>query len=258
MSSSPDELPQLWLRPSSGEILGALQTLQVSPPVWNFKRRRSDILRDQDAAASVRRGATMYLSSIIKSDLAWIGDDDTRDEIWTEASKRMSERCGRAAMGEITRRWPFEVEGTPSFELVIREPPITGDCLGFKTWGSSYLLAFHLPRLASTSLFGMFDESLGQPRPQVLELGSGTGLLGMAAAALWRAPVCLSDLPDIVSNLRANLAANRSLVESFGGSLDAGALTWGGSEEDVDQERFGKKNQFKVRDATALCLRYSF
>jgi hypothetical protein len=30
--------------------------------------------------------------------LAWLGDDDEREVIWEEASKRMSERCGRTGM----------------------------------------------------------------------------------------------------------------------------------------------------------------
>lgn len=152
-------------------------------------------------------------------------------------------------MGEITRRWPFGREDvtSPSFELTIREPPLTGDSLGLKTWGSSYVLAQHLPRLGSTSLFRLFDESLGQPRPPVLELGSGTGLLGLAAAALWRVHVVLSDLPEIMPNLRHNVETNRAVVESTGGSLDCGALTWGGSEDEIDQDLFDKENQFKVR-----------
>lgn len=247
MSPSPEDLPQMWQRPPPEVVLAALRGLQVTPPVWNYKRRRSEILQDQEAAAHAHREVSAYLSSVIKSGLVWVDDDDAREEIWSEASRRMSERCGRAAMGEITRRWPFEIEGTPSFELAIREPPITGGSLGLKTWGSSYLLAHHLPRLAATTLFGIFDESLGQVRPRVLELGSGTGLLGLAAAALWRAPVYLSDLPDIVPNLSVNAEANRSAIESFGGSLAIGALTWGGSEDEIDQELFGEKNQFKVK-----------
>ncbi|OLN84382.1 Protein-lysine N-methyltransferase EFM2-like protein 1 [Colletotrichum chlorophyti] len=252
MLREPKDFPQMWQKPSSDDLLSTLKQLELSPPVWSHKRRRSEIVdelvQEHENTAYFRREVSMYLTSVVKSSLSWIEDDDEKEAIWEQASRRLTERCGRTAMGEITRRWPFrEDDLTPTFELNIREPPLTGDSLGLKTWGSSYVLAQHLPIIGSTSLFHLFDESLGQPRPPVLELGSGTGLLGLAAAALWKVHVILSDLPDIMSNLRHNVEANRETVENLSGSLDAGALTWGGSgEEEVDQDLFAKQNQFKV------------
>jgi hypothetical protein len=246
MEANPADYPQMWQKPAYEELLACLESLKILAPVWNPKQRQSDILQAQEASSLYRREISIYLSSIIKSGLGWIEDDDQKEMLWTEASRRMSERCGRTAMGEITRRWPFEAEDSSPFELVIREPPITGDNLGFKTWSSSYVLALHLPRLANTSLFRLFDESLGHSKPRILELGSGTGLLGLAAAAFWQVHVTLTDLPEIVPNLTANADDNRELLESRGASANTGILTWGGSEDEVDQELFGTKNQFKV------------
>ncbi|KAH6900259.1 putative methyltransferase-domain-containing protein [Thelonectria olida] len=249
MPLAVEDFPQMWERPSYAQLVEILESLELSAPIWGHKGRREDILVEQESLASQRKaGVTRYLANIIKSPLAWIEDDDEKENLWTLASKRTSERCGRTAMGEILRRWPFESETATAepFELIIKEPALTGDSLGFKTWGSSYVLSEHLPKLAETCLFRLFDETLGQPRPDVLELGSGTGLLGLAAAAFWKVPVALSDLPNIVPNLRENVAKNASLVEARGGSLSVGPLTWGGSEDEIDQDLFGEPYQFKI------------
>ena len=65
-----------------------------------------------------------------------IRDDDEKEAIWEEASRRLSERCGRAGMGEITRRWPFTGAAYPDFELNV---PSTG-CLkrDFTPWIMNY------------------------------------------------------------------------------------------------------------------------
>lgn len=149
-------------------------------------------------------------------------------------------------MGEITRRWPFEGEGYAPFDLVVREPPLTGDNLGLKTWGSSYVLAQMLDTIGETSLSHLLGQKDGQPKPPVLELGSGTGLLGLAAAAVWQTRVILSDLPDIMPNLSHNAEANRAVIHERGGSVEAGPLTWGGEEDEIDPFLFKSNNTFKI------------
>lgn len=150
------------------------------------------------------------------------------------------------AMGEITRRWPFEGESYTPFNLIVREPPLTGDNLGLKTWGSSYVLAQMLHTIGETSLSHLLGPESGLARPTVLELGSGTGLLGLAAAPIWKTRVLLSDLPEIMPNLRHNAETNRTTIQELGGSVEAGALTWGGEEDEIDPVLFNKKNTFKV------------
>lgn len=149
-------------------------------------------------------------------------------------------------MGEITRRWPLEGEGYASFDLLVREPPLTGDNLGLKTWGSSYVLAQMLNTIGETLLSHLLKCKNGQPRPNVLELGSGTGLLGLAAAVIWQTNVILSDLPEIVPNLSHNVETNQSMIQERGGSVEAGALTWGGDEDEIDPALFATKNSFPI------------
>ena len=268
-SLEDDELPHLWQKPAYDVLLASLKKLHVEPRVWNAQVPRADILKEQAASAHDRREIVSFLSTVIKSSLAWLGSDDEREVVWDEASKRMSERCGRtgmltwrkgnwlenrveltaaSAMGEITRRWPFENHGYGAFSLAIREPPLTGDSLGLKTWGSSYALAQLLHEFTAGPLAHLFAPGAISTPDEVLELGSGTGLLGLAAACIWKTSVVLTDLPAITPNLAHNAFLNQEVVERRGGRVEVAPLTWGGGEDDTD-ERFRELNRYQVREA---------
>lgn len=96
MAVSAFDLPQVWQKPAAADLLEALESLRVDPPVWNLKISRAEILKEQDTTVHHRREIAAYLSAIIKSELAWVDDEEDREAIWTEASKRFSERCGRS------------------------------------------------------------------------------------------------------------------------------------------------------------------
>ncbi|KAI1179094.1 putative methyltransferase-domain-containing protein [Nemania sp. FL0916] len=239
---SPHDFPQVWQRPSFGELLTCLKQLHIEPPIWNAAALRGGaLLEDQETTARSRRDVIAYLASIVSNSLQWIEDDDQKEAIWEEASRCLSQRCGRAGMGAMTRKWPFPNNDDP-FELVVREPPITGDSLGHKTWGSSFLMAQLLDSLKSGPLAHLLSSDR-QEIPTVLELGSGTGLLGIAAAAIWQVGVVLSDLPDIMPNLDYNIEQNRSTVEQLGGGLSSGALVWGAQD---NATRFSHEDRFSI------------
>jgi predicted nicotinamide N-methyase len=92
-------------------------------------------------------------------------------------------------------------------EITLHEPALTADNLGLKTWASSYLLAKRLSLLGLPAL----GEHNGEGGSRVLELGAGTGLVGLAAAKIFGARTVLTDLPEIVGNLERNVRANSHL-----------------------------------------------
>ena len=219
------DLPQLYQKPTPDVLLNALNLLSAEPS--NFQGSISSPLMKQQRVAEA--GVPRYLTSVIASSLAWIDDDQVKEAIWSAASSRLSERSGRNAMPSMTRTFAVD----KGLNFTIHEPSLTEDNLGLKTWTSSLLLARRLAELA---------RYLPEPCPPVLELGAGTGLVGMAAAAVWSARVMLTDLPEILPNLRKNLELNADLIQLNKGAVDARVLDWN-DETDVPRQR---EEGFKV------------
>lgn len=65
------------------------------------------MLKHQDTAVQDPREIAAYLSTIIKSPLSWLEDED-REAIWDEASRRFSERCGRSGTSDDLPRFTGE------------------------------------------------------------------------------------------------------------------------------------------------------
>lgn len=120
-------------------------------------------------------------------------------------------------MGALTRKFRIPTR-SGSFELSIHEPALTGDDLGLKTWAASYMLAKKLHTFD-------FLQSSASHKIQVLELGSGTGLVGMAMAGLG-ACVVLTDMLSIHENLSRNARNNLEVVQQNNGSICTGVLDW--------------------------------
>ncbi|KAL8987002.1 MAG: hypothetical protein Q9169_008734, partial [Polycauliona sp. 2 TL-2023] len=69
---------------------------------------------------------------------------------------------------------------------------------------------------------------------QVIELGAGTGLVGLAVAAMFDVHVHLTDLPAIVPNLLANTTANSSNTTK--GCASVGELDWSNATDHGTEE----------------------
>ena len=140
-------------------------------------------------------------------------EEDARDLVWSAASARLSERSGRSAAPAMTRSFVVNEELT----IQLHEPTLTEDNLGLKTWTAALLLSRRLQDCR-----GYLADDLDG----VLELGAGTGLVGIAAACIWKTKGLLTDLPQIIPNLQQNLELNREVVSAHGGTVDARALDW--------------------------------
>lgn len=209
------DLPQLYQKPSAEVLLAVLDDLASAPPSWDAvpeKLQKRRIAED---------GVPTYLTKIVSSPLIWIEDDAIKEKIWESASERLSERSGRTGRGDLTRSFkiPLDEWSNDILSISLHEPALQADNLGLKTWASSYLLAKRLSALRQ-SLPPLNADNC------ILELGSGTGLVGLAAAAVFESHVLLTDLPEIVHNLERNAASNADAIAAYNGSAEAYVLDW--------------------------------
>ncbi|XP_062001007.1 uncharacterized protein LOC133718203 [Rosa rugosa] len=130
----------------------------------------------------------------------------------------------------------------PSIEstIVTRQLPSQG--LSFQLWPAATTLLTLLDdhrRDPTTSPLGPTLSALDSGRRlKILELGSGTGLVGIAAAATLGACVTVTDLPHVVDNLKFNAELNAAVLGGSGGSVRVAALRWGEAE---DAEAIGRE-----------------
>lgn len=119
--------------------------------------------------------------------------------------------------------------------LLIRLLPSQG--LSFQLWPAATTLVSLLDLYRTDPTQGplapILSDGADHRRLNILELGSGTGLVGLAAAAILGANVTLTDLPHVIPNLQFNADANASLLALQGGTAHVAPLRWG-EADDVD------------------------
>ncbi|XP_030529356.1 protein N-lysine methyltransferase METTL21D [Rhodamnia argentea] len=122
--------------------------------------------------------------------------------------------------------------------IAIRQLPSQG--LSFQLWPAATTLLNLLDSHISDPAAGPLSPILadrrcpGQRRLSILELGSGTGLVGIAAAVALGADVTVTDLPHVVPNLQFSVDANAAALAAGsggGGAVRVAALRWGKAED---------------------------
>ncbi|KAJ5099967.1 hypothetical protein N7532_006968 [Penicillium argentinense] len=222
------DLPQIYKKPSGTELLKALALLTLQPRTFGTS---ADVVK---GPAVQPAGVTRYLTSIISSPLSWLDTEELREAVWDAASARLSERSGRTAMPAMSRIFNIPTSSGEDYTLTLHEPSLTSDNLGMKTWVSSYLLSRRLhkllespPELVPSGSTEPSTANTGKPL-RALELGSGTGLVGLSFASLKgkAATIHLTDLPEIVPNLAHNAALNVELMNKTEATVTTGVLDW--------------------------------
>ena len=117
--------------------------------------------------------------------------------------------------------------------VVIRQLPSQG--LSFQLWPAATTLVNLLDRYNASNT-DPFSTAITNVRSRsrslrILELGSGTGVVGIAASAVLGADVTVTDLPHVLPNLKFNVDANAGALAPRGGRVHVAALSWGKKEE---------------------------
>ncbi|KAJ7488434.1 putative methyltransferase-domain-containing protein [Mycena latifolia] len=151
------------------------------------------------------------------------------ENVLARASALLANCGGTAGAGVIDRAFAFpSVHGDIS--ITLRDIPLdNGDfaSVGAQTWGGACVLAEIIS--SEPAEFGLLH---GAPPVRALELGAGTGLVGLALAKIaehmgFDSRVFCSDFyPDVLQNLAANIAANFAAHSTPSPRISAHFLDW--------------------------------
>lgn len=124
------------------------------------------------------------------------------------------------AMSANVPKQTFKVPVSPekNIDVVIAEANVSAENLALKTWTSSFVLASQLHKFNVC-----FDQNDDIP---ILEVGAGTGLVGLTAALLWQKHAILTDLPGILPGIRMNVDLNLASLKNASTDAECGSLDW--------------------------------
>ncbi|OWM66373.1 protein N-lysine methyltransferase METTL21A [Punica granatum] len=155
--------------------------------------------------------------------LLFPGDDEEQE---ADASPLLSTQPQPVAEGhQVDHHFLRSVNST----VAIRQLRSQG--LSFQLWPAATTFVSVLDDSAAGPLSATIAAAGDLGRLRILELGSGTGLVGIAAAVALGADVTVTDLPHVLPNLHFNAEANASILAATGGTVRVATLRWGEAED---------------------------
>lgn len=148
-----------------------------------------------------------------------------------EQEKKLHTPLIEAGKPQMQQHYINSIDST----VVTRQLPSEG--LSFQLWPAATtlltLLDHHRGNASNSPLTSTLPVRKHPHRLKILELGSGTGLVGIAAAVTLGSEVTVTDLPHVIPNLQFNVDANTDVIADHGGTVRAAPLRWG-EEEDME------------------------
>lgn len=186
-------------------------------------------------AAGLDAFETRYIHTWLNAVIRWatlLGGE--LEAVGEACSAHLVLLAGQSAAGTLIHRYHFFTQDEQPRRLEeacvsvdVREVALTNDALGARTWGAATWLTLRLLRGTP-------------PRTRVLELGAGTGLVGLAIAGQ-AASVVLTDYhPDVLKNLEYNAAQSPHASRLSVARLDWRDIYGGGrGMAERQEDRFG-------------------
>eukprot|EP01050_Picozoa_sp_SAG11_P020617 SAG11_NODE_3508_length_2406_cov_1.835284_1_plen_310_part_00 len=152
---------------------------------------------------------------LVKHGIARLTSDAGGVELLINCDGEINGQCASARLLESIARALHGWSGWPCIYSAERA-----------VWGAGAALALYFFEGPGKGLIESYDRW-----PEVVEVGSGTGLVGMAAAVAGAGSVVLTDLPAGVARLTEAIEANtkNGAFEPSGVVIEAKALPWGDS-----------------------------
>ncbi|WFD02598.1 hypothetical protein MOBT1_001279 [Malassezia obtusa] len=218
-------LPRLRREPSLEQIHDALAYVAClyGPHRTEWSAELCDALEAAAADQTERTFVMDWLTRLLASELAWIEDERERLAACDRAAELLAGCTSALEAGELVREFTFPMGGAPELSLTVRDAPLppsdsnsvqgaeeAAAAVGVQTYASSVIMCDLLVVEPAA-----FHEALcGSPRIEpftVVELGAGTGIVGMIAVQLLAKRAFPSDVyitdyhDDVMTNLRYNL-----------------------------------------------------